>query len=178
MESPAGLTRNCFELFELPARFELDVDELTRRYKQSQREVHPDRFVNCGETEQRIAMQKASLLNEAYKTLREPLARAAYLLKLAGIDVKSSQGAQLEPGFLMEQMEFREAMQSLGKTAEPLRKLKTLQRQIDGKTAALFEACMQALDRRDYHAAAETVRKLQFYNKLQHEADELALEYE
>lgn len=172
------LTQNYFELFGLPARFELDVDELTRRYKQSQREVHPDRFVSCGETEQRIAMQKASLLNEAYKTLRQPLERAAYLLELVGIDVKSSQGVQLEPEFLMEQMEFREAMQSLGGTAEPLRELEALQRQIDGKTATLFEICKQTLYRRDYSAAAETVRKLQFYNKLQHEADELVLEYE
>lgn len=172
------LIQDYFALFGLPVQFELDAAELTSRYKRLQREIHPDRFVNCGETEQRIAMQKASLLNEAYKTLREPLGRAVYLLKLNGVDVKSSQGAQLEPAFLMEQMEFRETMQSLGKTAEPVRELEKLQHQVHQHTEALLETCKLQLDRRDYKAAADTVRKLQFYDKLRHEAEESALEYE
>ncbi|MFX5957017.1 Fe-S protein assembly co-chaperone HscB, partial [Acinetobacter baumannii] len=72
---------------------------------------HPDRFAHAGDAERRVAMQWAAHANEAYRTLRQPLKRAIYLLSLRGIDIQAANNTAMAPDFLMQQMEWREALQ-------------------------------------------------------------------
>jgi len=78
------LTRNHFELFSLPQSYALDRDKLDSAYRDMQSAVHPDRFVSRPQAEQRVAMQWATQANEAYQTLRHPVNRGVYLLRLQG----------------------------------------------------------------------------------------------
>jgi len=80
------IAQNFFELFGLDASFDLDLQLLSERYRELQREHHPDRHAHKGEREQRLAVQATAHLNEAFETLKTPLLRAQYLLKLEGVD--------------------------------------------------------------------------------------------
>src|SRR5574343_937745 len=104
------LTADFFSLFDLPKSFRLNLSELDSRYRDVQAQVHPDRFANAAEVERRLSMQWATRANEAYQTLKKPLERAKYLLQLAGHDVQAENNTAMEPAFLMEQMEWREAV--------------------------------------------------------------------
>lgn len=71
-----------YALFELQPAFDLDLEQLSARYRELARKVHPDRFADAGESEQRQAIEQSANLNEAYQTLKSPSRRARYLLKL------------------------------------------------------------------------------------------------
>lgn len=100
--------QNHFELFQLPVQFELDAEHLDQAYREVQSRVHPDKFVNASETEQRVAMQWATRANEAYQTLKQPLKRARYLCELQQLDLGIESNTQMPMEFLMQQMEWRE----------------------------------------------------------------------
>src|SRR5438034_2152698 len=102
-------SRNHFELFGLPERFQFDAVLLDRAYHRLQGEVHPDRYAAAGETEQRLALQSSARVNEAYQALKDPVARAQYLLSLHGVDALSETDTALALDFLERQLERREA---------------------------------------------------------------------
>ena len=99
-----------FSLFGLNRAFRLDLSDLDSRYRDIQAQVHPDRFVNAGDAERRLSMQWATHANEAYQTLKKPLERAKYLLHLAGHDIQAESNTAMPADFLIEQMEWREAV--------------------------------------------------------------------
>ncbi|WP_205192460.1 Fe-S protein assembly co-chaperone HscB, partial [Burkholderia sp. LMG 13014] len=100
-----SLKDSHFDLFHLPAQFALDETVLDAAYRTVQTQVHPDRFAAAGDAQKRIAMQWATRANEAYRTLRDPLKRASYLLSLRGVDIGAENNTAMEPAFLMQQME-------------------------------------------------------------------------
>ena len=100
-------SRNHFELLGLPVAFALDPARLESGYRELQGAVHPDRFAAASDAERRIAMQWATHANEAYRTLRDPLERARYLLRLRGFDTEEETNTSMPPDFLMQQMEWR-----------------------------------------------------------------------
>ena len=99
-----------FELFDLPVRFAVDGEALETAYRKVQAEVHPDRFASAPEAERRRALELATEANEAFQTLRSPVARARYLLQLRGIDTQEETNTAMPVDFLMAQMEWREAV--------------------------------------------------------------------
>ena len=105
-----SLQASDFELFGLPSAFSLDRAQLDLQWKSLQREAHPDRFASEGATAQRIAMQWSVRINEAYNRLKDPLKRAAYLCELNGAAVNAENNTSMPPAFLMQQMEWREAL--------------------------------------------------------------------
>ena len=112
-EAPAALPNlqdNDFKLFGLPLRYALDRAELDERWKQLQRQVHPDRFAAQGAAAQRVAMQWSVRINEAYQRLKDPLKRAAYWCELQGVPVNAENNTAMPTSFLMRQMEWREAL--------------------------------------------------------------------
>lgn len=176
---------NHFEMFNLPAQFALDNADLQRRYRQLQQTLHPDRFANASERDRLLAVQRSAQLNDAYTTLREPLARAEYLLQLQGIDLAHEQTTLRDPEFLMAQMEWRERLAEIeeeltrgrqlspeGLTACPLA-LEQAQRDLEVETRQLFEQLQQALEAQQYEPAAMLIRKLKFMAKLRTELDGL-----
>ncbi|MFA9216411.1 MAG: Fe-S protein assembly co-chaperone HscB, partial [Sphingomonadaceae bacterium] len=102
--------QNHFELFQLPQRFALDTSALDVAYRDVQGRVHPDKFVNATDAEKRVAMQWATRANEAYQTLKNPQKRAQYLCELHGVDLQTESNTAMPMAFLMQQMEWREAL--------------------------------------------------------------------
>ena len=113
------LSQNHFQLFGLPVSFALDTEMLAERYRILRQTVHPDLFATAGDREKRLALQASTLVNEAYQTLRDPLARASYLLLVRGASLGDDQQTTQDMAFLMEQMELREALAAARQAPEP-----------------------------------------------------------
>jgi molecular chaperone HscB len=174
-------SKNYFELFGLPAGFLVDGQELAVRYRELQKVVHPDRFAAAGEQSQRLSLQSATLVNEAYTTLKDPLKRAQYLLTLKGIEVDAQQHTLNDPGFLMQQMELREALDEVRSAADAQGRLDGLLREIGGMIQSqVAQLAVQFEESGVEHlaAAAQTVQKMQFLHKLHAEAEALEAELE
>jgi len=171
-----NLNQNHFELFGLPARFAVDTAALEARYHELQREVHPDRFAAASEAERRMSMQLATRVNEAYQTLKSPLRRAVYILQLRGVDPKFETNTAMPPEFLMEQMSWRERIESDSEKPEALLRLRAGLREESGK---IYEKLDRQLDEhRNDEAASQTARMLMFYQKLAEEIDDKLAELE
>jgi len=167
-------SKNYFELFGIPVGFEVDDGELAARYRELQQVVHPDRFAAAGERSQRLSLQGATLVNEAYGTLRDPLKRAQYLLLLKGVGVEGQQPTLDDPEFLIQQMELREALDALRSAADPYAEITALSRKIDAMIGAQTTQLANQFKESgpDRLATAEQmVLKMQFLNKLQAEAE-------
>ena len=157
------LRQNHFQLFGLPARFGVDVAALDRAYREIQSRVHPDKFVHAGDTERRLSIEKATQVNEAYRTLKDPLARARYLLALHGVDVQSETNTAMPAEFLVQQLEWREAVEEAAGAADAL---DSLSERLKQETQELYMELEHRLDVTDYLQAAGPVRKLMFLERL------------
>ena len=174
-------SKNYFELFGMPVGFLLDGAELAVRYRELQKVVHPDRFAAAGEHSQRLSLQGATLVNEAYATLKDPLRRAQYLLTLKGIEADPREQTLNDPAFLMQQMELREALAEVRGAPDPQAMLDGLMRDIGGmiKTqVAQLAVQFEDSNPEQLAAAAHTVQKMQFLNKLHAEAEAIEAELE
>lgn len=166
------LQQDYFALFGLPRQFEIDPAGLERAYLDLQGQVHPDRHAHRSDASKRLALQWATRVNEAYRALRKPLPRARYLLELAGVDVGLESNTSMSPEFLVEQMEWREAVAE-AREAEDAEALDELHRRLAVHAREIEQALADELDRaRDLTAAAETVRRLMFLDKLDQEIDD------
>ncbi len=166
-----NLQSNDFELFGLPERFELDRAGLDTRWKQLQREAHPDRFVAQGDAALRLATQWSVRINEAYQRLKDPLKRAAYLCELRGSPINAERNTAMPPAFLMQQMQWREALDDARSAAH----LDTLLADVQAAHAQTLDRCAQALepgaaDPQATTRAAQEVRALMFIERIQSEA--------
>jgi molecular chaperone HscB len=174
---PAALDfqQNFFELFGLSARYRIDVAQLEQHYRMLQAQVHPDRFTHLSETEQRVSMQWATRVNEAYQTLNNAVRRARYLLALHGVDTQEETNTAMPADFLQQQMEWREAIEEAQQARDDkaLTELETrLQREMHELQQQL---AVKIDDEHDYPAAAGAVRKLKFMEKL---AEEIAAAFD
>ncbi|WP_079433531.1 Fe-S protein assembly co-chaperone HscB [Zoogloea sp. LCSB751] len=166
------MKQDFFELFGLEPRFAVDLDRLEQAYLEMQGRVHPDRFAHLSDAEKRLSMQWATRANEAFRTLKSPLARGQYLLELKGVDPAFETNTAMSAEFLMEQMEWREALQEAREAADE-DVLDDLSRRIRRDTKALVEQLEAEFDTAgDLEAAADTVRRLKFLEKLQHEIND------
>ena len=172
------LTQNYFDLFGLPVGFDVDPDGLTERYRELQRIVHPDRYASGTDQERRLSMQGATLINEALETLRDPLLRAHYLLRLRGGEPDPARGQAMAPEFLIEQMELREELAELRDRPDPLAAAGAFIGRVRQRVDELVGRLGQRFASGDLSAAAELVRELQFLRKLQVEAENLEAELE
>jgi molecular chaperone HscB len=166
---PLNLQSNDFVLFGLPERFEQDRAALDQRWKDLQRQVHPDRFAADAATAQRVAMQWSVRINEAYQRLKNPLKRAAYLCELRGAPIQAENNTAMPAAFLMQQMEWREALDEASSAAELL----ALQAQTQAAARDLMAQLAQALDTDgDAARAAQGVRALMFVERFGSEVED------
>jgi molecular chaperone HscB len=159
-----NLQSNDFELFGLPERFAQDAAAIAARWKALQRETHPDRFAAQGAAAQRVAMQWSVRVNEAHQRLKDPQRRAAYLCELHGAPIDAEHNTSMPPAFLMQQMEWREALDDAGSAADVQRIADEL---VDEKDQVLAQLGQLIDEKRDYPAAAAQVRVLMFLDKFQ-----------
>lgn len=159
-------SQTYFELFGLPQSYALDRNKLDTAYHELQSTVHPDRFASRPEADQRVAMQWATQVNEAYQTLKHSVSRGVYLLKLQGIDAFDAGNTKMVPAFLVRQIEWREALDDarIAKRIETLDTLsddlRTEHRRIETQLAELIDSA------HDFEMACEAVRQLRFMEKL------------
>ncbi len=165
--------RNYFQLFDLPVDFALDQTQLSARYRQLQRELHPDRYAGASAHEQRLAVQYSSFINEAYATLRKPLPRALYLLEVAGMSGEMIAGQPLDGGFLIQQMELREKLEEMEDLVDPETALDHLVTEIGADVAMLHQQFSSAYTVQDMTTAASACVKMQYLDKLLREAEQL-----
>jgi len=159
-----------FRFFGLDQQFNLDLPALDQAYLAVQKEVHPDRHARGSESEQRIAMQMATLANTAYQTLKNPIQRGLYLCQLHGVDAKLETNTAMPAAFLMKQMEWRE---NLDDHAEDLAALEALMEEVETSKQDILLEVKQALDQaRNYVRAAELLRGLLFIDKFAIELDD------
>ncbi len=157
-----------FSLLQLPQRFALDRALLDARWRALQAEVHPDRFATQGSAAQRVAMQWAVRVNEAYQRLKDPLARGSYLVSLRGGVVNAETHTAMPADFLMQQMAWREALDD----AADANAVQALDAEVAAHQAERMAALEQALDvQADLQAAAEQVRALMFVARFRDDVD-------
>ena len=161
-----------FALFDLQPGFRLDPADLAARYRELARHVHPDRFADASEREQRLALEQSASLNEAYRTLKSAPQRARYLLALSGPELPLEVTVQ-DPGFLLQQMQWREELEDLQDEADLAgvavfkRRLKVAQDELNESFAACWDDAAQR------EQAERLMRRMQFLDKLSYEVRQL-----
>jgi molecular chaperone HscB len=158
-----NLADDDFTLLALPQQYAVDPTELQARWKAALTTAHPDRFSQAGAAGQRLAMQWSVRLNEAYQRLKHPLKRAEYLCALRGVKVDAERNTVMPAAFLMQQMEWREALDE-AKTEGAKDAIKT---ELNNQAAQLEAQIAQAFDLdKAPDQAAQLVRAWMFVDKL------------
>ena len=164
-----NLASTDFELFDIAPRFALDRTALDTRWRALQGEVHPDKFATSGAAAQRVAMQWAVRVNEAYQRLKNPLKRAAYLCELNGAPIEAENNTAMPAAFLMQQMEWRESLADAATVAQ----VEALADEVAAHRQTALAQLQATLDeRKDYAAAAQQVRALMFSERFAHDIDQ------
>jgi molecular chaperone HscB len=154
-----NLADDDYTLLGLPQRYRLDRADIDARRRDLQARVHPDRFASEGAAAQRVAMQWAVRVNEAWQRLKDPLSRGAYLCELRGVPINAERNTAMPAVFLMQQMAWREALdEAQGQPA-----VEALDATVAADERTMFEQLAALLDdARDTAAAAAQVRALMF----------------
>jgi molecular chaperone HscB len=158
-----NLQDDDFTLFGLPQRFALDRAALDQQWRALQAQVHPDKFASEGTAAQRVAMQWAVRVNEAYRRLKEPLARAQYLCELRGAPIQAENNTAMPAAFLMHQMAWREALEE----ATTATAVEALAEEVAAFEQGLVVDIGRLLDdAQNPTAAAQQVRALMFVQRM------------
>jgi molecular chaperone HscB len=153
------LSDDDFTLFGLPQRHALDALALAAQWRALQARVHPDRFASEGAAAQRLAMQWAVRVNEAYQRLKDPLQRGAYLCELRGAPINAENNTAMPGAFLMQQMAWREALDDAADAGA----VEALDANVAAEEKRLLATLGDTLDLHgDAPAAAQQVRALMF----------------
>jgi molecular chaperone HscB len=156
------LSTSDFELFGLPQRFDQERAEIDARWKELQREAHPDKFAAQGTAAQRIALQWSVRINEAYQRLKDPLKRAEYLCELRGAPIEKHSNTAMPGEFLLEQMDWREALEEADSEDE----LDSLTDRVMQRRREMLARIHELLDvENDPQGAAQQVRALMFVER-------------
>ncbi|MCL2916801.1 co-chaperone HscB [Shewanella litorisediminis] len=160
---------NYFELFNLPVAFDINASELADTYRELQRTVHPDKFAAASEQEKLLAVSRTAMVNDGFQTLKDPIRRAEHMLALKGVDIRHETQTVRDTAFLMQQMEWREALEEIAHANDPHALIADLyqsfgdfQKQVTAKLKPL----LISEDTNDWQSAADQVRKLKFMAKL------------
>ena len=138
---PPSPALNHFERLGLKVQYDLTSQEVVSAHRTLQRKVHPDRFVSKSDRERRFSLEHATALNDAVRTLKDPQKRATYLLSMRGFDIEAENSTiKLNPMFLMEVMELREAISELGGADN-----QTERAQIEHEVAARYEGTLSTV---------------------------------
>ena len=163
-----NLQSNDFELFALAQKFSQDRAAIDSRWKELQREAHPDKFAAQGSSAQRFAMQWSVRINEAYQRLKDPLKRAVYLCELNGAAVNSENNTAMPASFLMQQIEWREALDA----AKQAKNIDEIALQTNEYVRNMLLKIEHLIDvENNFKLAVEQVRALMFIERFAQEVD-------
>ena len=172
------LSQNYFQLFALPASFEVDQTLLGSSFRELQKELHPDRYAAADDQEQRLAVQASSYVNEAYATLKDAVKRAKYLLFIKGVDLDEDHDTSVDTDFLMEQMMLREQLEEIAEQDDPFDAIGELSAHVKIRINELSDNFATEYEAERLSPARDNVRKLLFLNRLQQQVHELEIKLE
>ncbi len=156
--------KNYFQILGMAPAMKLSRPDLDIAFRTQSKQVHPDRFSQESTVERKLALQHTERLNHGYRTLKEPLSRAQYLLELAGVSLEAQQKQPQNPEFLMQMMELQEQVEST-KDEEGLEELlqssKQRYNQLLGQLSGFFDQQEGTLNE-----TQEAVTELRYYRRL------------
>jgi len=168
------VNQNFFDLLQLPKAFVIDLEKLNQNYQSIQKEIHPDRFASLGDDTKLESIKKTAQVNDAYQTLKSPIRRAEYLLQLHGVNIHDEKYTAVPQDFLMQQMEWREELEThkqdklaLEKLAADIQKNKN---QMINQLPAFFD------NKDDLNDAIKTTRELNFIEKIEQHINDALIE--
>lgn len=165
---------NFFKLYNIPEQFQVDLAQLAITYQKLAQLTHPDKFAAGSESEKLAAVQKNAQVNDGYQVLKKPLSRAEHILELRGVELRHEQRTMQDPAFLMQQMEWREQLEELDVSSDPVDVLEDLDDEINNQIKAHLKSLEELLNdntSEQDNKAADEVRKLKFLYKLLHEIE-------
>lgn len=160
---------NRFAFFGLEPGFDLDLTALEEQFRALSRKLHPDRFARATPQERRYSLEQTTLLNDAYKTLRDPVQRAEHFLQLRGV----SSEPKMSPEFLEETLEDREKLLEAKMSGEPL---EGLVKAAEAKRNAALAEARTLVGQGDLRTAAERLARMKYYARYLDEAQGRAQE--
>lgn len=177
------LNSNFFELFELPVSYAVDLNKVQQHYMALQKQLHPDKFASASDQQKRLSMQYTSWINEAQATLKDPVLRALYLLKLKDLDINFDNETTMDAAFLMQQLEMRERLEDIrqksGKQeADSLIALDALAKEVKTSSEEMMTGFKNSYESEALDDAREWIRKLQFMQKAKKEINALIADIE
>lgn len=168
------MSLNFFTLLQLPETFEIDLEKLDQNYQNIQKEIHPDRFAASDDEAKLESIKKTAQANNAYQTLKSPIRRAEYLLLLEGIHIDDEKYTAVPQDFLMQQMEWREELESHKKNRVALEKLaQDIQK---NKIEMIKELPRHFENKSNLDEAAKITRELNFIEKIEQHINDALIE--
>jgi len=151
-------TPDYYEFFDLPRRLGLDSEDLKNRFYTLSRLLHPDRYTRRSEQEKRFSLEASSILNDAYRVLKDPIQRAEYVLRQEGFPVGDQRNKDVPPELLEEVFELNMALDELrGGDLEALPQLDAMRRRFVGMLGEIDRELEAMFARHD--AAPEDARR-------------------
>lgn len=149
------LPSDYFAIFGIEKKLALDVEDLQRRFYSNSRDWHPDRHARAGAEQLAFAEEASATLNDAWRTLRDPVARAEYVLKSEGFDIGEQRGRDVPPELLEEVFELNMALEEAragdeaaqAEVSRALDRFEGLLRDIDAQRDVLFREYDDAASR-------------------------------
>jgi len=159
-----------FALFQLKPQFKIDRQALESAYLTVQQKVHPDMHAQASDSDKRVSMQLSALANSAYRTLMNPIQRGLYMCAKNGVDPQLETNTAMPAQFLMQQMEWREALDDV---RDQPSKLDDLYKEVELTRANLLKEVEVTIDgANDYELAAKQLRALLFIDKFSAELED------
>jgi molecular chaperone HscB len=165
---------NFFTLLQLPEAFVIDLETLHQNYQSIQKDIHPDRFATFDNEAKLESIRKTAQVNDAYQTLKSPIRRAEYLLQLKGINIHDEKYTAVPQDFLMQQMEWREELETyklnkvaLEKLAQDIQKNKN---DMMNQLPSFFD------DKNHLNDAIRVTRELNFIEKIEQHINDALIE--
>ncbi|MEZ4379718.1 MAG: Fe-S protein assembly co-chaperone HscB [Nannocystaceae bacterium] len=172
-EAATSAEPDFFAVFGVERTYAIDRDALEDRYLELSAAAHPDRFAGASAGERRRAVERASAINEAYRTLRDPVRRAEYLVKLGGVDLDRTDPERGAPdpgqGFLIEMIELRESLEEAQAAGEEA--VDELREEIEARAEAALDAGVDAITAGDVRGAAQRLVVHRYLQRFLDEAD-------
>ena len=169
--------QNYFELFDLDISFFISDTNLKDSYRREIARFHPDKYASKSDSEKLQALQNTSLLNTAFESIKSPLNRASYLLKLDGVDPFDEKDTAMAHDFLISQIELREELELIESKTDS-DQLEGFIERIESRVQSKIESISDAFkDNRDILEIKKDVRELKFYEQLVNETSKLMDEW-
>ena len=168
------MSQNFFKLLQIPEAFVIDIETLHQNYQSIQKNIHPDRFATFDDEAKLESIKKTAQVNDAYQTLKSPIRRAEYLLQLKGINIHDEKYTAVPQDFLMQQMEWREELEThkLNKVA-----LEKLVQDIQKNKNDMMNQLPSFFDDKNHlNDAIRVTRELNFIEKIEQHINDALIE--